>query len=147
MSQRIIRKWGIEIIVQKILDLELLEKSKEVWLSRIFCRVSFKIRNGWMDPQIAILDTGAPLSLIPFRIWRDISVSFLGKSKIGGLFKKVDDGLEVTVGEIRCLIFFERGRGREYNINAYLAPHNKVPLIIGLDVLLNIMGIDHAENG
>ena len=127
MSQRIITRWGIEIIVQKMLDLELLETGREVWLSRIFCRVSFRIGNGWMDPQIAILDTGDPLSLIPFRIWRDISVTFLGESKIGGLFKEVDEGLEVTVGEIRCLMLSERGRGKEYNVNANV-PHY-VPII------------------
>jgi hypothetical protein len=142
MSQRIITRWGIEIIVQNILDLELLEKGKEVWLSRIFCRVSFRMGGGWMDPQIAILDTGAPLSLIPFRIWRDISVEFLGESKIGGLFKEVDKGLEVTVGKICCLMLAERGRGRQYDVNAYLAPHNRVPLIIGLDMILKLMSID-----
>lgn len=36
---------------------------------RIQCRARFKTEGGYGEPEKAIVDTGAPISLIPFDMW------------------------------------------------------------------------------
>ena len=40
---------------------------------RLLTVVQFKTCETWSDPQIAIVDTGAPISLVPPKIWKKCS--------------------------------------------------------------------------
>ncbi len=37
---------------------------------RLLSVVEFMSAQGWSEPESAIVDTGAPISLIPHKIWR-----------------------------------------------------------------------------
>lgn len=69
----------IKLHHSKALDLELIEKNIEVWLRRITVQVSFKKSHGWSQPYEAIIDTGAPVSIIPPAIWHEIEKEVLGE--------------------------------------------------------------------
>jgi len=36
---------------------------------RLLTVMQFLAVKGWGEPEIAIVDTGAPISLVPYRIW------------------------------------------------------------------------------
>jgi hypothetical protein len=38
---------------------------------RLFGRVQFKTRDDWTDAYVAILDTGAPTWVLPFKVWSE----------------------------------------------------------------------------
>ena len=55
---------SVRLHFSKALDLELLEKNIEVWLRRLTVQVSFKTPRACTQPYEAIMDTGAPVSII-----------------------------------------------------------------------------------
>jgi hypothetical protein len=55
----------------KQVDVELLDKVPDYnGLLRLVCDISFKTREGWTDPEQAIIDTGAYMSLLPLSVWQ-----------------------------------------------------------------------------
>lgn len=48
-------------------------------LTRLFACVKFKAVHGWSKSRDAIVDTGAPISVIPLDIWSDIETEILAK--------------------------------------------------------------------
>ena len=73
----------VELDFTKTLDIDLLEKGVKIWLTRIVAQVCFKTKDGnWTRPYEAIIDTGAPVSLIPLTIWKEIDAKMLTNYKI-----------------------------------------------------------------
>lgn len=55
----------ISLLFSRNLDLELLEKGVKIWLHRLIVRVRFRTQGRWGKSFPAIVDTGAPVSVIP----------------------------------------------------------------------------------
>lgn len=127
----------IELTFTRSLDLELLEKGVKIWLTRIVAEVKFKTKdNNWTRPYEAIIDTGAPVSLLPVSIWQKIDPKVLADYKISGIVPNEGCSLPVKVGSVICRIIGMNTSTDELSINAYLTMTDKVPLIIGFDSLL-----------
>ena len=127
----------IELHFNRSLDLDLLEKGIKIWLTRIVAEVCFKTKdNNWTRPYEAIIDTGAPVSLIPFSIWQKVDPKILADYKISGIVSNENCSLPVKVGNVSCRIMGISSSTDELGINAYLTLTDKVPLIIGFDSLL-----------
>ena len=58
----------IRLEVRRTLDLEALEQGQTIFTARCFARVRFRQRQEWSVEYFAILDTGAPFSVIPSNI-------------------------------------------------------------------------------
>ena len=99
---------SVRLHFSKALDLELLEKNIEVWLRRLTVQVSFKTPRAWTQPYEAIMDTGAPVSIIPPAIWKDIDREILGEYKIQGIVLKRDAFLPVKIANISCVLMDEK---------------------------------------
>ena len=127
----------IRLHYSKALDLELIEKNIEIWLRRVTVGVSFQKPDGWTQPYEAIIDTGAPVSILPPAIWREIDREVLGESKIQGIVTKKDAYLPVKIANIYCVLMDEDSMTGILKIKAYLSLEENAPLVLGFENLLS----------
>ena len=127
----------INLYFKTLPNSELLQKGIESEIIRLLGKVQFKAKVGWTESEIGIIDTGAPLSLIPLDMWQDLQVKILADSSIRGIVPKKQCVLPVKVGSITIRVIDEEHISKPLNILLNLAPHNKVPLIFGFQNLLS----------
>ena len=108
-------------------------------ITRLLGWVSFLTVDGKLtDPELAIVDTGAPLSLIPQDIWQDCRYLKLRDDVIRGVVPKPDCELPVIDGVVACILQDDAGQMSELlTIRAHLAHSKDVPLLIGFSGLLD----------
>ena len=129
----------INIIISREINKVLNTKIPEFgYFIRLKCGVQFKRKeNDWTKLILGILDTGAPISVIPYDLWYDLDRNVLGDYEMRGIIPKEECKVSVDVGKVRCLLTDKFGNtSKEIEIYAYLAPTNRVPLIIGFKNLL-----------
>lgn len=109
-------------------------KVRGIDLIRLRASVRFQTATGWSDIYDAIVDTGAPISLIPKFIWEKTQRTELADHYAGG----VGGGrVPVKVAKVSCQLVDEFDhRTRELEIHAYLTKRGRVPLIVGFKDLL-----------
>ncbi len=128
----------IQLHYSKALDLELIEKNIEIWLRRITVQVSFKKSHTWSQPYEAIIDTGAPVSIIPPAIWQEIEKEILHEEhKIQGIVPDKDSYLSVKIANIFCVLMDEKNMTEILKIKAYLPVEAKAPLVLGFENVLS----------
>ena len=106
---------------------------------RLMCRMSFQTQNGFTDPYPAIVDTGAPISLIPLQIWRGcgIEAEKIRDSTIRGVVPLEECQLAVTLAEVKCKVVGAQDESEILSVKAHLASSDAVPLILGFKNLLD----------
>ncbi|MCK4417136.1 MAG: hypothetical protein KAV99_03110 [Candidatus Latescibacteria bacterium] len=57
------------------IDLDILSQGASVRLIRLLATIQLKTATGWTKKYQAIIDTGNPISVIPFSIWSQAEVS------------------------------------------------------------------------
>jgi hypothetical protein len=116
-------------------DEELEEKVPDVDIIRLKALIRFKTSGGWTPPYEAIVDTGAPLSLIPPFIWEDLEWTKLADHGTSGI---AGGSVPVQVGTVSCQLLDRKGHAtEELEIIAFLSSNDDVPLIIGFKDLLD----------
>lgn len=102
---------------------------------RLRAAVRFKTDTGWSDICDAIVDTGAPISLILDFIWKKIERIELADHHVGG----VGGGkLPIKVAKVTCQLVDELGNETQpKEIHAYLVKRGRSPLILGFKDLLS----------
>ena len=86
-------------------------------------------------PDIAIVDTGAHISLIPFFIWKGLEVEILAEHWTGGVVP--EKKMPVNVGYISAKLVDGQGNeSKEIRFLSYLASVNRVNLLLGMRDLL-----------
>lgn len=108
-------------------------------ITRLVAWVSFLTIDGSLtDPEPAIVDTGAPLSLLPRYIWRDCRCLKLRDDVVQGIVPDPDCALPVIDGVVACILRDDTGQVSDLlTIRAHLALSDKVPLLLGFAGLLN----------
>lgn len=76
----------------------------DIGIIRLFCEAAFVSKEGYTDSYSAILDTGAPVSVIPYQIWSMVEVNEIRDYAIRGVVPKRECSLPVTIGEISCIL-------------------------------------------
>jgi hypothetical protein len=112
-----------------------------IFAIRLMCRMSFHTPNGFTDPYPAIVDTGAPISLIPLQIWKgwSIEADAIRDSTIRGVVPLKECRLAVTLAEVKCKLAGVEAESDLLLVKAHLAPSDAVPLILGFKDLLDRM--------
>ena len=91
--------------------------------------------SGTETPRIAIVDTGAHISLIPFRFWKDLNVEILAEHYVSGVVP--EKRMPVNVGYVTARLVDEQGsESKEIRFLSYLAFINRVNLLLGMRDLL-----------
>ena len=113
---------------------------------RLMCRMSFQTQTGFTDPYPAIVDTGAPISLIPLQIWRrrGIEAEAIRDSTIRGVVPLEECQLAVTLAEVKCKVVGAQHESDILSVKAHLASSDAVPLILGFKNLLDRVPL-HAD--
>jgi len=104
---------------------------------RVLCQVAFRTTAGYTTARFAIVDTGAPTSVIPHCIWSQCPVLKLGDRVMEGVIAKPECGLPVIEGVIACVLCDDTNVSEDLVMRAYLAPDNSVPLLRGFGGLLD----------
>ena len=126
------------------MDLETSRPSRRLFLYRLVARVRFRTARGWSEPQPAIVDTGAPYSLIPLSLWPALRVDPLCKLPVRGLVPGRHAELDATLARVSGQLLDASHRSRPLALWAMLAATDQVPLILGWAGLLDRarLGVD-----
>lgn len=103
---------------------------------RILCLVSFKNAVGYTKPEWGIIDTGAPISVVPMRIWSNLPYERMKDYEIRGVVPKEECAQPVHFGTITCRLLDEESETGDLTIRADLAYTDDLPIILGLLDLL-----------
>jgi len=126
----------IDLRFVEIPDIELLKEGFLLRVIRIICQVRFRTEKGWTYTEKAILDTGAPTSVLPQDIWERISVNSLVDYTVGGIVPKEECILKGHLAEVECILHDDQNETPPISIVAFLAPTSEIPLVIGFRDLL-----------
>lgn len=115
-------------------------KVQGIEVIRLKVLVRFKTLDGWTDVYEAIVDTGAHMSLIPHSIWKETVHTHLADHRVRGIVPNPDCSMPVKIGQLICRLTDNEGhRTQPLEIKAFLAPTDKVALILGFkDVLMRL---------
>ena len=91
-------------------------------LIRVFGLIKLKQRDGsWSKSYPAMIDTGAPISVIPLSRWIQSDVKILTDHEMRGIVEKPDCSTHVSVGRINiCIRFKSEGNSKKYKYNECL---------------------------
>lgn len=140
---------NVELYFGSYENLEIKEFLTDYQTIRLEGLISFKTSEGWTDPEIALLDTGAPLSVIPYPLWKNIIHKKITDYEIHGIVPKKECKIPAFIAEVSCFICDKSGNEtKEVRINAFLVKSEGVPLIIGFRNLLSKYKIcfDYGNN-
>ncbi len=111
------------------------QKKVEVWLRRILVLARFKTTKGWTEPYEAIVDTGAPLSILPAHIWKQIGADILCPDEIAGIVPEAK--LLVHLGEVTASLMDRAHSLPPLRFKAHLSEEDRIPLMLGFDGMLS----------
>jgi len=139
----------IELFFRKFVNEEIERKIRNYELIRLMGWVSFKTPFGWGDPEEAIIDSGAPTSVIPFSMWQRLAITRITTYEVSGISPEPECKIPVVIGKVGCILLDEKGnKTRELEIHAYFALIDKLPLILGFQDVLSDFNIcfNYKEN-
>lgn len=105
-----------------------------ITITRVVAYVGFWNGNGYNIKDRAIVDIGAPVSLIPFRVWSWCPVE-LGKQRFVQLVSEREEcDLEVYDGEVTIALFDEVGNMllSDLTIEVDLCATSGIPTLLGV---------------
>ena len=109
-----------------------------VVVTRLICRVTFYREGGESGPEwYGILDTGAPVSLIPKRMWQGYPVLKLKDTTVRGIIDRPECALQVIEGVIGTILTDGESMSEPLTIRAHLAHTDDIPLLLGFSGLLD----------
>lgn len=106
---------------------------------RLVAKVQFQLPDAsFTEPWITVFDTGAPMGVLPRRLWRMLAPEIhVPDATFGGISRRKVCQIRCSIGTVRGRLIDEDGtRTRMYNFPAFLAKIDRVPLIIGFAGLL-----------
>ncbi len=99
---------------------------------RLLTHVSLTKTAGWTDFRLAVIDTGAPVSLLPPLIWRQAERRELGRVSLGGVARRKECQIPAILAEVTCRLSDGVTSIGPVLTHAYLAEHDNVPTLIGM---------------
>ncbi len=130
----------INLSLYEILDPELLDEGIRLRLIRLICYLRFATSEGWSGVERAIVDTGAPVAVIPWSIGNRIAVRPLSTRvmEIHGI--SADDQeqpfVPARLAEVTCVLLDQTRVSPSLRLKAYLMPDDATPLVLGFEDLL-----------
>lgn len=119
----------IGLTFQRLPDVELLHRG--IAYIRLLCNIQFETPTKEVFIQPAIVDTGAPLCLIPSDLWKQVRTQQFEATRIGGLMSQKECAIPARVGILSMTLLDPYGHQKRLTVRAFLAETTEVPLILG----------------
>ena len=120
----------IELGVRRFLDLEALEHGFQVFSFRVLAWVQFKRSDGWTPLFRALIDTGAPFSVLPKSLWTDLQIEAGFSTILRGLVPLKSAVLNARLAQVTCRVSDLKMSSPFLKFWALLAD-GEVPLVLG----------------
>lgn len=128
----------VKLFFRTMQDSSFERKVRGLEMVRLKALVQFKTDGGWTDVYEAIVDTGAPLSLLPRSIWGESECAKIADHKVRGIVSERECSMEAKLGRLTGRVLdWEGNQTNDLEMYAFLAPTDRVPLIIGFKGLLS----------
>lgn len=121
----------IDLTLRRALDLDAFERGQTLFTHRCFAHLRFRQSDGWSDERLAILDTGAPFSVIPTTLWSSLRVRHLFASPLRGIVPKLSASVPAHLALVETVITDEYRVSPTLQVAALLVDAPDVPLILG----------------
>lgn len=130
--------------VHRTLDLEASRTRHRLYLHRLLTRVQFRHARGWSDYHVAIIDSGAPYSVLPLSLWTALRVERLLDLPLRGIVPGHAAEVDATLARVPAQLLDARRVSPHLALWAMLARTDEVPLILGWSGLLDLarLGLD-----
>jgi len=125
----------IKLSIIKELNLELIENGIESYLYRLIAKIKI-INSTESFLEQAIVDTGSPITILPYSIWKDQNVVFL-KHRNKKLFGFGKSRIEGRLTNINIVFADDKSISPVLKIKAYLIKDDSIPLIIGMEDIID----------
>ena len=104
---------------------------------RLIGRVRFWTGTDWTADREAIIDTGSPVSLLPFSLWQGIEAEILSTAvPLRGLAPQRTATVTARLAEITATFRDGENVSPPLVMRAYLVDSDKIPLLIGFEDVL-----------
>lgn len=99
--------------------------------------------DSYTRPLKAILDTGAPLAVLPRSLWQTLDTEIhVPEATFGGSSQRKECQIQCSIGTAHLRLCDEAGNvTRVYDVPAFLAKTDRVPLILGFAGLMEDLTI------
>ena len=125
----------IKLDIRKELNLELIEDGIKSYIYRFMAGIKFIDFNNPVMRD-AIFDTGSPITIIPYSLWKNENVIFLNnKNKF--LFGFGNNVIKGHLAKLKVVFADEKAISPVQTIKAYLIQDDSIPLIIGMEDVCN----------
>ena len=116
------------------IDVEAYDAGIVLRLVRLLAEVSFATEEGWLGIEAAIVDTGAPVSVIPSGVWQQAECRPL----TSGDFDIAIGGTPTTgkLAELTLRCPDQSTVSPSLNVRAYLLADDTHPLVLGFEDIL-----------
>lgn len=103
-------------------------------LVRLLTHTSFATSSGWTKTRETIIDTGAPVSLIPFSVWSETDYRLLAPNDLGLTIG--GEHVRVKLAEVNVCLHDDHAISPPLTIKAHLLPDDAHPLLLGFEDVL-----------
>ncbi len=104
---------------------------------RLLTDLSLRSTGGWTVFRPAIVDTGAPVSLLPRRVWQSAEVHALSRIQVGGAVRKPECMLNVTLAVVVFAIRDAVSQLGPIEAHALLSDTDDCPMLLGMRGILS----------
>lgn len=115
---------------------------------RVFAEISVATPTGWSLFEPAVVDIGAPISVLPPSIWKQSHHTALGRVTIGGIARREECQIPAILAEINCMLSDGQQTLGPLRMHAYLAEVVNAPTLIGILGFLErgVLCVDFPKN-
>lgn len=99
---------------------------------RLLTDLSLRCPSGWTPFRPGVIDTGAPLSLFPRRVWQSAETRPLGRLRVGGIARKPECMFDVTLAVVVLAIRDQVSQLGPIDAHALLSDSDDVPTLLGM---------------
>ncbi len=120
------------------IDLDFFALGIPVRLIRLLSDVQLKSINGWSKLHKAIIDTGNPISVIPYSIWQNMEKKILlsEPTSLYGIGSSKNSAITGRLGQLTIVFKDENHVSPPLKIKAHLLDNDLAPFIIGYEDIL-----------
>lgn len=99
---------------------------------RLVADISIATDTGWTLFEPAVVDTGAPVSVLPPAMWKQARFRTMGRVKIGGLARSEACQLPAILAEVESVLSDGKRLLGPIQMPAYLVEVENAPRLIGI---------------